>query len=78
MTVFLSGPVPPKFQLDPHSHLDGMHAADIHLRPVPGDRHSMFQEPHVAVLAEALKKCLRDAAHQKPELTASDRLAGAS
>jgi hypothetical protein len=31
----------------------------------------MFQEPHVAVLAEELKKCLRDAAHAKPELTAS-------
>jgi thioesterase domain-containing protein len=78
MTVFLSGPVPPEFQLDPHSHLDGMHAADIHLRPVPGDRNSMFQEPHVAVLAEALKKCLREAAHRKPELTGSDRLADAS
>jgi thioesterase domain-containing protein/acyl carrier protein len=79
MTVFLSGPVPPGFQLDPHSHLDGMQAADIHLRLVPGDRNSMFQEPHVAVLAEELKKSLREAAHAKPELTASpDRLASAS
>jgi thioesterase domain-containing protein/acyl carrier protein len=59
MTVFLSGPVPSGFQLDPHSHLDGMYAADIHLRLVPGDRDSMLQEPHVAVLAEELKKCLR-------------------
>src|SRR5262245_26149461 len=41
MIVFLSGPVPPGFQFDPHSHLDGMHAADIHLRLVPGDRDSM-------------------------------------
>jgi hypothetical protein len=60
MTVFLSGPVPPGFQLDPHSHLDGMYAADINLRLVPGDRDSMFQEPHVAVLAEELIKCLRE------------------
>jgi amino acid adenylation domain-containing protein len=79
MTVFLSGPVPPGFQLDPHLHLDGMHAAGIHLRVVPGDRHSMFQEPHVAVLAEELKKCLRESGHPKPELIASsDRVAGAS
>ena len=59
MTVFLSGPVPSGFELDPHSHLDGMHAADIHLRLVPGDRDSMFQEPHVSVLAAELKQCLR-------------------
>ena len=59
MTVFLSGPVPFGFELDPHSHLDGMHAADIHLRLVPGDRDSMFQEPHVSVLAAELKHCLR-------------------
>jgi amino acid adenylation domain-containing protein len=79
MTVFLSGPVPPGFQLDPHSDLDGMHATDIHLRVVPGDRHSMFQEPHVTVLAEELRNCLHEAGHTKPEVTASsDRVAGAS
>jgi thioesterase domain-containing protein len=79
MIVFLSGPVPPGFQLDPHSHLDGMQAADIHLRLVPGDRDSMFQEPQVAVLAEELTKCLREAVDAKPDLTASsDRLANAS
>jgi amino acid adenylation domain-containing protein len=70
MTVFLSGPVPAGFQLDPHEHLGGMQAADIHLRLVPGDTESMFQEPHVAVLAEELKKCLREAA--------PDRVASAS
>jgi thioesterase domain-containing protein len=62
MTVFLSGPVPPGFQLDPHSHLDGMHAADTQLRLVPGDRDSMFQEPHVDILVEELKNSLREAA----------------
>jgi amino acid adenylation domain-containing protein len=72
MTVFLSGPVPAGFQLDPHEHLGGMQAADIHLRLVPGDTESMFQEPHVAVLAEELKKCLREAAR------ATDRIASAS
>jgi amino acid adenylation domain-containing protein len=62
MTVFLSGAVPPGFELDPHSHLDGMQAADTDLRVVPGDRDSMFQEPHVDILVEELKKCLREAA----------------
>jgi hypothetical protein len=62
MTVFLGGPVPPGFQLDPQSHLSGLHAADIHLKLVPGDRNSMWQEPNVAVLAEELKKCLREGA----------------
>jgi thioesterase domain-containing protein len=30
---------------------------------VPGDHHSLLQEPHIGVLAATLKECLEAAAH---------------
>jgi amino acid adenylation domain-containing protein len=62
MTVFLSGDVPTNFVVDPQLDLHGLNAAEIEVRVVPGNQHTMMEEPHAAVLAVELDRCLQSKA----------------
>ncbi len=59
MTVFLSGDVPSDFVVDPHLDLHGLDADQIEVRVVPGNQHTMMEEPHAGVLAAELDRCLQ-------------------
>jgi len=58
MTVFLSGAVPEDFELDIETDLHGMCAEQVDIYRVPGDRHSMIDEPFVRALADQLRAFL--------------------
>jgi len=44
---------------DPHMGWKGL-ASNLEVHTIPGDRHTIFQEPNVQVLAERLKHCLEN------------------
>ena len=60
MTVFFSG-FPSSFVFDPALDLYRVHADEIDLHLVPGDRDSMMREPSVATLARKIQQCLAHA-----------------
>jgi acyl-CoA synthetase (AMP-forming)/AMP-acid ligase II/thioesterase domain-containing protein len=58
LTLFRPLEVTPGLQRDPYMGWRGL-AADIELHEIPGDRVTVFTEPHVRALADRVRRCLR-------------------
>lgn len=49
------------FEFDPELGWKGLATGGVEICDVPGEHETMFQEPHVHVLAETMKSCIRKA-----------------